>query len=131
MTGFIRGLFGGKKDKPAQPSASAGSSFFLEADEAKSLGDLDYMRTPKAIRRTFPKGVQELNTSVSAMKVQDNSSFQQPQSGFTAPSEPTSTGNGGTASGFGTPDANLGTTSRAKTDTSMNMFRDMAKKIRR
>lgn len=128
MTGFIRGLFGGKKDKPAQPQASAGSAFFLEADEAKSLGDLDYMRTPKPIRRTFPKGVQELNTSVSAMKVQDNSSFQQSQSGFTAPSESASSG---TAGSFGAPAPAPISNDRAKTDTSMNMFRDMAKKIRR
>lgn len=29
-------------------------SFFLEPDEAKSLGNLDYMRTRKKVRKTFP-----------------------------------------------------------------------------
>ena len=30
-------------------------SFFLSSDEAKTLGNIDYMRTPKTVRRTFPK----------------------------------------------------------------------------
>ena len=29
--------------------------FFLSPDEAKTLGDIDYMRTPKTIHHTFPK----------------------------------------------------------------------------
>lgn len=50
MAGFL-GLFGGKKeDKEA---------FFLDNDESKSLGDIDYMRTPNTVRRTFAKKVGE------------------------------------------------------------------------
>ncbi len=46
MAGFL-GLFGGKKeDKEA---------FFLDTDESKSMGDIDYMRTPNTVRRTFAK----------------------------------------------------------------------------
>lgn len=46
MAGFL-GLFGGKKeDKEA---------FFLDNDESKSLGDIEYMRTPNTVRRTFAK----------------------------------------------------------------------------
>ena len=46
MAGFL-GLFGGKKeDKEA---------FFLDSDESKSLGDIEYMRTPNTVRRTFAK----------------------------------------------------------------------------
>jgi hypothetical protein len=29
-------------------------SFFLDPDEAKSMGDIDYMRTAKKVRKTFP-----------------------------------------------------------------------------
>ena len=46
------GLFG-KKDKKEE-SENSESSYFLDQDSAKTLGDIDYMRTPKAIRRTFP-----------------------------------------------------------------------------
>ena len=46
------GLFG-KKDKKDK-SENTESSFFLDQDSAKTLGDIDYMRTPKAVRRTFP-----------------------------------------------------------------------------
>jgi hypothetical protein len=50
MTGFIRGLFS-KKDKTEAPSGS----FYLDSDEAKTLGNLEYMRTPNTVRRTFAK----------------------------------------------------------------------------
>ena len=29
-------------------------SFFLEPDEAKSMGDIDYMRTARKVRKTYP-----------------------------------------------------------------------------
>jgi hypothetical protein len=51
MAGFFSNLFGRKNNDTDQPK----EAFFLESDEAKSLGDLDYMRTPNVIRRTFPK----------------------------------------------------------------------------
>ncbi len=30
-------------------------SFFLDADDAKSLGDIDYMRTARKVKKSFPK----------------------------------------------------------------------------
>jgi hypothetical protein len=29
-------------------------SFFLEPDDAKSMGDIDYMRTARKVRKTYP-----------------------------------------------------------------------------
>jgi hypothetical protein len=58
MTGFIRGLFGGKKsEQPPEPprESKQGESFYLEFDEARSLGKLDYMRKETIIEHTFPK----------------------------------------------------------------------------
>ena len=48
MFGFVRRLF--------QRSASKSSEkeFFLNPDDAKSLGDIDYMRTLRTVRKTFP-----------------------------------------------------------------------------
>ena len=46
------GLFG-KKDKK-DGSDNKESAYFLDQDSAKTFGDIDYMRTPKAVRKTFP-----------------------------------------------------------------------------
>jgi hypothetical protein len=51
MAGFFSNLFGRKNKDSDQPK----EAFFLESDDAKSMGDADYMRTPNVIRRTFPK----------------------------------------------------------------------------
>jgi len=60
MTGFVKRLFGSKpKDvsvtSPEKKSQSSSSSYFLDEDSAKSLGDVDYMRTAKTVKHTFPK----------------------------------------------------------------------------
>ena len=58
MAGFF-GLFGNKTkyvDEPMDLSApEPKEAFYLEPDDAKTLGDIDFMRTPITIRRTFPK----------------------------------------------------------------------------
>ncbi|MBD3883062.1 hypothetical protein IFO70_14960 [Phormidium tenue FACHB-886] len=68
MTGFISNLFRSKpkadvedvkpaakqKEIPASPAARA-AAFFLEADEARTYGNLEYMRSAKSVRRTFSK----------------------------------------------------------------------------
>lgn len=57
MTGFIRGLFGGKKSEQqeAPREGKQEQSYYLDFDEARSLGKLDYMREGTVIERTFPK----------------------------------------------------------------------------
>jgi len=73
MTGFIRGLFSKskssdegtnsasveppkqeKKEKPAR-APKENSAFFLDSTEAQTYGNLEYMKASKKIRRTFPK----------------------------------------------------------------------------
>ncbi|MBD2149889.1 hypothetical protein H6F44_07105 [Pseudanabaena sp. FACHB-1277] len=62
------GLFG-KKDNN-KDSENSESSYFLDQDAAKTFGDINYMRTPKAVKKTFPtvNGVKgaEIIESVSA-----------------------------------------------------------------
>jgi hypothetical protein len=49
--GFWSRLFGGgNNDAPK-------GEYFLDDDAAKSMGNTDYMREVKTVRRTFPKGV--------------------------------------------------------------------------
>ncbi len=156
MAGFLSNLFG--NSKPAEPETQNGAAsngavsnsaasngsvrniavsngsagnpeeFFLDSDEAKSLGDIDYMRTTKTIKRTYAKyksvdqGGMSTIKQVSATEetiapaektVQQTSTF----------SEPTST-----SSSF---NASNGSISRASTDTSMDMFRKMAKQVKK
>ena len=59
------------KTSQAKP-AKKDESFFLDSDSSSSLGDLNYMREAKTIRRTFPgtadsPGNKELVTEVDAM----------------------------------------------------------------
>lgn len=50
--GLFDGLFrGGKK---AAGESKPTKAFFLDPDEAKTYGNIEYMRTPKSIKKTFP-----------------------------------------------------------------------------
>lgn len=137
MTGFIKKLFGAKSqadqsiEQVQMPPTRRETSFYLDADAAKTLGDLDYMRTSKSIRRTFPKAkLGEDNASVrsvSAMNMQNgmqNGAMSlQNGNGASAPIAPT-------ASASSTPAAESRTTRRSG-DTSLDMFRNMAREIRK
>lgn len=135
MIGFIKGLFGSKKkaeEQPTQPSTTAPmqnnptntGAFYLEFDDARTYGNLDYMRTSKKIRRTFPKTASspeemELIQQVSAMKMEKmgrEGNQAESQSAMTPESS--------------TPKANEAT-ERRRTDTSLDMFRNMARDIRK
>ena len=59
MAGLF-GLFGNKtklvdEPDPVTPKAEKKEAFFLEPDQAQSLGDAEFMRTTITTRRTFPK----------------------------------------------------------------------------
>ena len=119
-------------------------SFYLEPDDSKSLGDIDYMRTVKRVRRTYAKyksgaqGGQKITKSVSATddtvtadpQYSTGSSFT--QSSFSQPSS-SSSSESTTASSNGSSSSSSSSSSapRVNTDTSMDMFRNMAKKLKR
>ncbi|NES88319.1 MULTISPECIES: hypothetical protein [Okeania] len=76
MSGFIGaffGLFGGNKDDN-QPK----EAFFLDADSASSLGDVNFMRKSIAVKRSYPKAAGKINLiegetekSASSMQVKE------------------------------------------------------------
>ena len=73
MTGFIKSLFGRKDNN--QPK----EAFFLDTDSASSLGDVDFMRKSKTVKRSYPKAAGKINQiegktekSVSSTKKQEN-----------------------------------------------------------
>ncbi len=162
MAGFF-GLFGSKTKYVDEPETNEGSTapsedFFLSPDEAKSLGDLDYMRKPNTIRRTFPKTLSNKTTerikqvsSLQETKVSGNQVIQQAQKSISQPkttqftqpgavntpkpevAQPTQPG------AVNTPKPEVAqptqsaaaSTERRSADSSMDMFRNMAREIRK
>jgi len=53
--GFLQRLFGLKEQDNAAQAQQPKEAYFLDADSAKTFGNIDYMRQPKAVERTFPK----------------------------------------------------------------------------
>ncbi|TVQ57118.1 MAG: hypothetical protein EA366_09115 [Spirulina sp. DLM2.Bin59] len=95
-------------------------AFFLEPDDAKTFGDIEYMRTPNKIKHKFPKskangGGFEITKELNAMEVKD----------FSAPAAPATP-----APTAADPSA-AATPRRKAADSSMDMFRQMAKSIKR
>ncbi|MBD2259661.1 hypothetical protein [Pseudanabaena sp. FACHB-2040] len=125
MTGFIRGLFGGngkkkEEQRPLTPQEKA--AYFLDADDAKSYGNIEYMRTSKTVRRTFArkKGVAEELASVkqiSAMQMQR----------LLEDGSPEITLNG-QSNGSAAPKQEQ---SKRQLDSSMDMFRNMARDMKK
>jgi hypothetical protein len=124
MAGFF-GLFGSKAkyleevtEQDRKPPTQKGEAYFLDADEAKSFGNIEFMRKSNTIRRTFPK-IGESIKDISSM--QKNSSN---GNGIA----PISTSSNGTKPA--TP-ANQPQTERRSGDSSMDMFRKMARDIKK
>lgn len=138
MLGLIKGLFAGKKQEQVEAEQvqqavkkqKKENAFFLDPDSAKTFGDIEYMRTAKTVRRTFPKtasnkGEFEVEQTVSAMAIMK----EQIESGK-AEVKPMSEA-AATEVMKPTINSNAEVEERRRTDTSMDMFRNMAKDIKR
>ncbi|MBL6741606.1 MAG: hypothetical protein ISP80_04115 [Synechococcus sp. BS301-5m-G53] len=55
--------------QPRKPAKEKPAEFFLDADSSSSLGDVNYMRESKTIRRTFPGTVDNPGTKEQVMEV--------------------------------------------------------------
>ncbi|NEQ44155.1 MAG: hypothetical protein F6K00_11615 [Leptolyngbya sp. SIOISBB] len=125
MTGFIRGLFGQNNNQPSAPQPRQTGAYFLDEDEAKTFGDIEYMRSSKVVKRTFArkKGQTEELESVRQISAMDMRELD--EKGLPAPkSQPTTTA--------ASQQSESSQTQRRETntDTSMDMFRNMAKGIK-
>jgi len=143
VAGLFKGLFGGKgKDEPSPSSErksaqKQGGAYFLNTDDAQTYGNVEYMRTAKKVRRTFPKTVNneeiELEKEVSSINMNNpNLGTQIPKVslGSSVPSTPETSPNLSENRSSSVPtDAQVA--ERRKSDSSMDMFRKMAKDIRK
>ncbi|AUC61708.1 hypothetical protein AA637_11360 [Cyanobacterium sp. HL-69] len=132
----MAGLFGWLKRGNNNNNTSQGA-YFLDPDDAKTYGDIEYMRKTKTVRRTFPKTLgsekgAELIQEVSSEKMvkktafQNSNNFNNTQGSFNSV-EQTSTESSNTESSFAPSEPQK----RRPTDTNMDMFRNMAKGIRK
>lgn len=137
MTGFIGalfGLFGGKKANnqpaPQATTPSNGEAFFLDPDSAKGLGDIDYMRTPKSVKKSYPKAAGKLN--LISGEVEESISATEKREGGAIPQTVSSTPSV-SASAFENKSTFVptSTTFRRGGSSSMDMFRNMARDIKK
>lgn len=128
MAGFF-GLFSGRKaryvDEPdttsAQPEKKG--AFFLASDDAKSLGNAEFMRKPNTIKRTFPKRPGGKGGAV----IQEISSMEKKKAGANNGVVPNTT-NGATPKTESNQSVNQ---QRRQSDSSMDMFRQMAREMKK
>jgi len=145
MIGFIKKLFGsvittlfGSKsksnnnDNPSQQQNQ--KAFFLDPDEAKTYGDIDYMRQPNTSKKSFPKTLsnpegQERVEEVSALQKKSLSKNNGDQTNNNQPfqSSPEPTLPNPTASANNDPAIEQ----RRQSDPSLDMFRNMARDIKK
>jgi hypothetical protein len=133
VTGFIRGLFGSKSKGNAEEVIQPKEAFFLPDDDAKTFGNIDYMRSTKRTRRTFPKQIvgedneyiNEVSSTEKAKPVEKSAFSTSPfntapladSNGSAKPAEPEST--------------STKSSERRRSDSSMDMFRNMARDIKK
>lgn len=112
------GLFG-KKDKK-DDAKDTESSYFLDQDSAKTFGNIDYMKTPKAVKKTFPtvNGVKgaEITEIISASEKMDGSNAEIKEVSPTAET---------------TPPPKFEPKINTRVDSSMDIFLNMAKDIKK
>ena len=139
MTGFIRGLFGGKaknpgeSDRPVRQQRAAqeptikqvGGAYFLDADDAKSYGNIEYMRSTKTVRRTFAKKLGETEEKESIRQISAMEARRLEEKGMAVQKVAQS------ETSFQPAAKQSASSDRSKVDTNLDMFRKMAKDIKR
>jgi len=136
--GFLSDLFGLKSkyvDEETDEAEQAAEdqkrrSYFLEPDDAKTFGDINYMRSPKSVKKRFAKkkdnlgeGLeQEVETSAFGQVIRSNKQISATPEPLPAPqNQPVSQ-----------PQPNRFERRRAdSSDSSMDMFRKMARDMKK
>lgn len=125
----MAGLFGlGKTkyvdepDNNLEQNQEKKTAFFLDADEAKTLGNIEFMRKPNIIKRSFPKirGSQgkKVVTEISSMEVKTVNNQAITDNTVAKPE-------------VAIPVSNDEIAVRRSTDSSLDLFRQMAKNIKK
>ena len=122
--------------------------FFLDPDDAQTMGDINYMRMAKKVRRTFPKTLRNPNgfavertvssesdnnfSGVNSFQPKSISNNTQPQSSFKTPaSKPITESKFPSKPKVDFTSSSKSTSKSKKGDDGLDMFRNMAKDIRK
>ncbi len=115
----------------------ATNDFFLGDDDAKTYGDIDYMRKVKRVRKTFAKPAfgemaiaTETNDGYSALTKESSSSASQPSVGMT-PATSTTPEVKPASSVSTSSNSFSGSEQRRSRDTNLDMFRNMARGMKK
>lgn len=145
MTGFIKGLFRSKPkaevvetqeteiaELPQKPGA-----YYLDPDDAKTFGNLEYMRSEKVIRRSFPKAklgidnevIRRISATGMAKELENALESVLPSlNGAASNGTVTNQTNGKTQP---TAPSRSEIDDRRRLDSSMDIFRNMARDMKR
>jgi hypothetical protein len=135
MVGFLKGLFRKRNTEEVeapevkavvQPTRTTGA-YFLDVDSAKTYGDIDYMRTAKSVRRTF----RDTKTGGEIERISQVSSMEMKRKAELASGQLGSGLNSATNPKTGSSDKTSDVAARRKADSSMDMFRSMARDIKK
>lgn len=138
MVGFIKNLFSSKSNNnesnEEQPKQQRQKAFFLDPDEAKTYGDIDYMRQPNTSKKSFPKTLknpegQERVEQISASEKKSLSNKNSNQSNNNQQSQFSPEPTPGNASSSVQNDPAI--EQRRKSDSSLDMFRNMARDMKK
>ncbi|HIK20564.1 MAG TPA: hypothetical protein IGR15_05805 [Synechococcus sp. M44_DOE_062] len=132
MVGIFRRLFGSRGQaaatsspetvaKPTPKKAKNDNTFFLDPDEAKTLGNIEYMRTPRIVKHTF----QDFGSKEKVEVVEQVSSLSKVKLSTEQAKTPE------TASEQGSSTSSSGVSSRRQGGSDMDTFRNMARSLRR
>lgn len=124
------GLFGNKSkyvDEPTEEAAQEKSeAFFLSADDAKTLGNTEFMRKSYRIAHRFPKTA----NSQGSETVEEISAFDKARVAGTVAGSPTPAAAAKPETQSGTP-APPEASRRRNTDSSLDRFRQMARDLKK
>lgn len=115
------------------------SDFFLEPDDSKSFGDVNFMRKPVRVRRTFPKTIKNPNgfEVVKETSSVDQKNFNNFNGNSTYINNTSVNGNGAvngngdSASFEPQSDREPNSFEPRKVDSNLDMFRSMARNMKR
>ncbi|KPQ37058.1 MAG: Gammaherpesvirus capsid protein [Phormidesmis priestleyi Ana] len=133
--GILEFIFG--KGAPKDDTAPK-QAFYLNDDDAKSFGNIEYMRSAKTVKRTFAKkkgeekhleSVRQISAMSAAEIADNNGGFTSNQSSFATISTPASSASS-SASSSPAP-ASAAKPRRKPAGSDMDMFRNMAKEIKK
>jgi len=128
MIAIIKTLFGGGKSNK-NSNKDKGPAYYLDNDSAKSLGDMDYMRTAKSVKKSYPKAVGKLNL-ISGEVEESISAMEKKQGGI---AESTTSATSTTSSSFeqSSTFSSSSTFRPRRSDSNMDSFREMARNMKK